>query len=104
MIKYPKWEQKELLQLAHTLFYINGDERYNFKEFINAELSRLDRENRREGDTVAFHQRQGACQVLQNLVEMLETADQMYDTLKMQEKRERLFVPESGAVVGPGFS
>ena len=87
MIDYPfKWNEREKIRLARTLFHINGtNELTNFVEFLEAELIRLDQVNRKEPDKIILRQRQGACQVLANLIVLLRGASEMHDTLKKNE-------------------
>ena len=90
MINYPfNWHQRSKILLARSLFHINGDNDSNFRKLIEHELKRLDRENRKEPDKVLFRQRQGACQVLDDLIDMLEGASEMHDTLKKNENYEQ---------------
>lgn len=85
MIDYPyDWELRDKIRLAKTLFYINGNEEYNFRQFLEAELSKLDRANRKEIYRSSFHQRQGACQVIEALLVMMQDADKVHDSLKRQ--------------------
>jgi hypothetical protein len=50
-----------------------------------AELLRLDRANRKELNTAAMHQRQGACLIIDKLLEMMSGANDMHKTLKADE-------------------
>ena len=69
MIDYPhKWDDRNKALLAKSLFYIYSSSDYNLAEFIKDEMLRLDRINRSEPDDILLRQRQGACQVLDNLL------------------------------------
>lgn len=74
---YPNWGPQRCLQLARTLFHINGNEDLNFVEYLRHELNRMDRQNRSERDLEVLRQRQGVCQYIENLLEMLEKSDEM---------------------------
>ena len=88
MIDYPfAWHQRSKVLLARTMFAINGDDSFNFRQFITYELERLDRENRKEVDDAIFRQRQGGCQVLADILRLLEGADEMFNTLKTSENQ-----------------
>ena len=89
IIDYPKdWTHNQKLILAKTLFYIHGNDELNFNEFLKDELARLDKKNRTEPDELLFRQQQGACQVLQELIAMLEKGGDMHDTLKEVERNQ----------------
>jgi hypothetical protein len=86
MIDYPyQWEPNAKLSLAQSLFYMEGNTESNFKLFIVAELLRLDQENRKDTNAVTFNQRQGACQVLADLLDLMAGANEMHKTLKRAE-------------------
>ena len=89
MIDYPfSWETREKIILAETLFHINNNADYNnFREFLEAELLRLDRLNRKELNIQAINQRQGACQVIDALLFMINNADEMYKVLKGSDEQ-----------------
>jgi len=50
--------------------------------WLAQELARLDRVNRHELDSQIYHQRQGACQVLEKLIELQETADRKAEAIR----------------------
>ena len=86
MIDYPhEWDLDQKLRLAHSLFLMGSDTNSNFLAFIGKELDRLDRLNRKEADDILFRQRQGVCQVLDKLLELIENSSEMHRTLKASE-------------------
>lgn len=58
------------------------------KEWLRNELTRLDEANRHEPDKDVFRQRQGACQVLEALFKLAETADVTAEKIRANRKRE----------------
>ena len=89
MIDYPyNWQLRDKIHLAKTLFYISGNQDYNFIQFLESELSRLDSANRKEIDLALLHQRQGACQVIDMLLSLMRNADKAFNAFKATEDRK----------------
>ena len=74
MIDIPRDPDKALSALASFARYSTIPETMGMRELISTELERLDEMNRREVDEVVFRQRQGACMVLEAIINLSDTA------------------------------
>lgn len=57
------------------------------RDWLKSELARLDAANRRELDEVTYRQRQGACQLLESLFAMAETADETVEKIRANQRK-----------------
>lgn len=90
---YPqKWDIRDRMRLARTLFQINGNDDYNFIDWLKYELSEMDRRNREEKDIEILRRRQGAALLIETMLSMLATADDTYrkfnEQLELQQRNQ----------------
>ncbi len=62
-------------------------ETMGMRDWLRDELRRLDEANRIEMDPDVFRQRQGACQVLQALFRLEETADKTVEKIRANQRK-----------------
>jgi len=75
------------LARALNLLRVESSEGRPLADFISSELLRLDKLNRRETDEKILYQRQGACQLLEDLERMIAESREKYadfDTMRRQ--------------------
>jgi len=89
MIDYPfKWDHSVKLRLARELWDIESQTE-TVKAFLSTELKRMDKLNRTETNDIILRHRQGACQVLSDLIGMVENSREMHKTLKEAEGKDK---------------
>lgn len=66
----------------------SSPETYGMIEWVKSELARLDRLNRRELDNDVMRQRQGACQILEELLEKAEKAAEQAEQIRKFQQRK----------------
>lgn len=62
-------------------------ETMGMRDWLRDELRRLDEANRVEVDPDVFRQRQGACQVLEKLFEIADTADKTAEKVRANQRK-----------------
>jgi len=73
--------------LSSLARYSTLPETMGMREWIDAELERLDAMNRREMDQVVFRQRQGACMVLEAIKELSKTASEKLEKIRANQNK-----------------
>ena len=88
MIEIPLDPHEAIAVLSSLSRFGTLPETRAMREWMRAELARLDRANRRDADPVSIYQRQGACQALEAIERLIETADEKVEKIKSNRRRE----------------
>jgi len=89
MIEVPNSDQNQALSIFLSIHrFAQAGELQGMRDWLKAELARLDKANRRDLEPAVFHQRQGACQVIEKLLEIAETAGDKADQIRANQRNK----------------
>ena len=82
-------DRRAVLELYEAMHRFGGfPETRSMVKWLESELSRLDAANREEVVDVVFKQRQGACQVLEKILTMVEDAPKRIKLLEQAIRKQ----------------
>ena len=88
MISVPSNDQQAAIRILSSVSrFATLPETMGMRDWLKDELARLDAANRLELDKDIFRQVQGACQVLDDLFRMAETADTLADKIRANQRK-----------------
>jgi hypothetical protein len=88
MISVPSNDPQAAIRILSSVArFATLPETMGMREWLKAEMERLDAANRREVNPVDLRQRQGACQVIEDIFRIADEADRTIDKIRANQRK-----------------
>jgi hypothetical protein len=88
MISVPSNDPQAAIRILSSVArFATLPETMGMREWLKAEMERLDAANRREVNPVDLRQRQGACQVIEDIFRIADEADRTIEKIRANQRK-----------------